>query len=112
MRRLEVARRARRDIDLILWTSHDRHGPRAADRYRRLIAEALSQLREDPARASSRSAGIGDLRLYALRVAGRAADPADRVGEPPHVVIYRFDDARVEIVRVLHEAMDLPGHLR
>ncbi len=112
MRALHVARRARRDIDLILWTSHDRHGARAAERYRRLIARALTDLREDPGRPSSRSAEVGDLRLYALRIAARGMPPTGRESDPPHVIAYRFDEARVEIVRILHEAMDLPAHLR
>ena len=30
---------------------------------------------------------------------------------PPHIVVFRFDDQMVEIVRLLHEAMDLPRHL-
>jgi len=111
VRTLEVARRARRDIDLILWTSHDRHGARAADRYRRLIAKAIEDLRADPGRPSSRATGIGDLRLYALAVAAQGMPPTSRVGDPPHVIVYRFDDRRVEIVRVLHGAMDLPTHL-
>ena len=34
---------------------------------------------------------------------------AERVRSPPHVVVYRFDEERVQIVRVLHEAMDLPN---
>ncbi|MDO8296772.1 MAG: type II toxin-antitoxin system RelE/ParE family toxin [Caulobacter sp.] len=106
-----MARHAQRDIDRILWTSADRHGPRAADRYRRLIARSLTDLRHDPARPSSRSAAFADLRLYALRVAARSLAPADKVRAAVHVVVYRFDDRQVEIVRVLHEAMDLPRWL-
>ncbi|ALL14426.1 type II toxin-antitoxin system RelE/ParE family toxin [Caulobacter henricii] len=112
MRRLEIARKARRDIDHLLWESQKLHGPRAAERYQRLISVAFSDLRSDPACPTSRPGEIGDLRLYALRVPARRLKGADRVSAPPHVVAYRFDDDRVMILRLLHEAMDLPDHLR
>lgn len=112
MRRLEIARNARRDIDHLLWESRELHGPRAAERYQRLISLAFKDLRSDPARPASRSGEIGDLRLYALRVPARRLKGADRVNAPPHLIAYRFDDDRVMILRLLHEAMDLPDHLR
>lgn len=68
MRRLEIARSARRDIDHLLWESRKLHGPRAAERYQRLIRLAFTDLCSDPTRPASRSGEIGDLRLYALRV--------------------------------------------
>lgn len=34
MRRLVIARKARRDIDHLLWESRQSHGPRAAERYK------------------------------------------------------------------------------
>lgn len=111
MRQLDVARNARRDIDKLLWDSHVRHGARAADRYRRLIDAALADLRHDPSRPTATRFETTTLWLYALRIASRRLAVTHRVGDPPHVVAYRFDEARVRIVRVLHEAMDLPRHL-
>jgi toxin ParE1/3/4 len=111
MRQLDVARNARRDIDMLLWESRMRHGPRAADRYRRLIDTALIDLRQDPSRPTASRFEGTDLWLYALRASARRLAAAHRVGDPPHVIAYRFDEERVRIVRVLHEAMDLPRHL-
>jgi len=112
MRRLFVAPRAQRDIDATLAESATRHGRHAARRYRRLIALAIEALHEQPDRPAARPAEIDDLRLYALRVATRQLGADDLVRSPPHVVVFRFDAQTVEIVRLLHEAMDLPDHLQ
>jgi toxin ParE1/3/4 len=111
MRRLDVARHARRDIDSLLWKSRSRHGVRAAERYRRLIDAAFADLRMDPARPAANPLEGTPLWLYALRHSARRLAAALRVHEPPHMIAYRFDDEHVLIVRVLHEAMDLPRHL-
>ncbi|ATC25878.1 type II toxin-antitoxin system RelE/ParE family toxin [Caulobacter vibrioides] len=111
MRRLEITRPARRDIDHLLWESRQRHGPQAAARYQRLIGSAFADLRSAPKRPTSASAEVGDLKLYALRIAARRLTGGQRVTKPSHVIVYRFDDERVTIVRLLHEAMDLPEHL-
>ena len=111
MRQLDVARNARRDIDMLLWESRSRHGARAADRYRRLINAAFADLREEPSRPSANRFEATELWLYALRSSARRLAAVDRVSDPPHVIAYRFDDERVRIIRVLHEAMDLPRHL-
>ena len=111
MRKLLVAPRAQRDIDAALTDSVARHGRNAARRYRRLIALAIEALHERPDRPAAHSAEVGDLRLYALRVAARQLVAHPPVRAPPHIVVFRFDDQMVEIVRLLHEAMDLPRHL-
>ena len=46
MRRLDVSVRAKREIDDILLTSEERHGPRTAQRYRELFA--FDELVADP----------------------------------------------------------------
>ncbi|MDB5437819.1 MAG: hypothetical protein JWM33_246 [Caulobacteraceae bacterium] len=112
MRRLVVAPIAARDIDRALIESLERHGAAAAGRYRRLIALAIRHLLHDPMRLASKSAEFGELRLYALRFASPELRGPDRVRSPAHLIVYRHDEARVEVVRFLHEAMDLPRHLR
>lgn len=111
MRKLLVAPRAQRDIDAALTESVARHGRNAARRYRQLIALAIEALHARPDRPAAHSADVGDLRLYALRVAARQLDASAPVRSPPHVVVFRFNDQTVEIVRLLHESMDLPRHL-
>jgi toxin ParE1/3/4 len=111
MRKLLVAPRAQRDIDAALNDSAERHGRSAARRYRRLITLAIQALHERPERPAARRIGAGDLRLYALRTAVRQLDLREPVRAPSHLVVFRFDEGLVEIVRLLHEAMDLPRHL-
>jgi plasmid stabilization system protein ParE len=36
----------------------------------------------------------------------------ERVAAPRHVVVYRFDDAKLEIVQILDDRMDIPRRLR
>ena len=111
MRKLLVAPRAQRDIDAALTDSVERHGRDAARRYRGLIALAIKALHSRPDRPAAHASGVGDLHLYALRVAARQLGGDQPVRSSPHVVVFRFDEQTVEIVRVLHEAMDLPNHL-
>ena len=111
MRRLIVAPRAQRDIDATLIDSETRHGRQAARRYRSLIALAIEALHEQPERPAAHAAEVDDIRLYALRTAARQLGPHSQVRSPSHVIAFRFDDHTVEIIRLLHEAMDLPRHL-
>lgn len=54
MRRLTVAPQAERDLHDILVYSEARFGPDAAERYRRLIDQALTELLRDPESAQGR----------------------------------------------------------
>ena len=113
MRRLDVSREADLEAEEILRHSEAQFGPAAADRYRLLIQSAYRDIAENPTRPGvSTLRGIpADLRLYPVRHSRHRIAPADRVGQPRHVVAFRFDDARVEIVHLLHESMDLPRRL-
>lgn len=110
-RALRVAPRAQSDIDRILGESAERHSLRAANRYRRLIALAIKELRQEPERIGTKPSGLGDLRLYPLRFAAGRLVGQEMVRAPPHILVYRFDAEELEIVRLLHQAMDLPQHL-
>jgi plasmid stabilization system protein ParE len=64
----------------------------------------LSRLSPTPLRTGSREAGIGRLRTdlkprYRSLKAGR------------HIIFYREIADGIEVIRILHEAMDLPDHL-
>ena len=62
-----------------------------------------------PERAGSRQIEGGRW-LYHLR-SSRGRLFGSGVRAPRHFLLYRHDDVRVELLRVLHDAMDLPARL-
>lgn len=114
MRDVALTPPAREALKAILRHSRQRFGPEARRRYRLLFEQAFQDLADDPERAGVRAAGARDasIRLYAVRHAQARVAAPDRVANPSHVIAFRFDDERVEIVRLLHERMDLPTRLR
>jgi toxin ParE1/3/4 len=113
LRRLEVARAAQLDIATILHWSRTEFGAEAAERYRKLLAAAITKLRSDPLPSSVRALPNLDveLRSYHLRHAAKLTTEAGRVRRPRHFIIFRADAEVLQIVRVLHESMDLPRRL-
>ncbi len=112
MKPLRIAPRARRDLEGLLAESEERFGSAIADRYRRLIAAALRDLRADPNRigVSARPDLPGDVRIYHLRHSRRS--PGTRgIRQPRHFLVYRETDAEIVLIRVLHDAMDLARHV-
>lgn len=100
---------ARADIVDILDWSATRFGADARGRYEHLIDLAVRQIAKEPSAVPSRerteiSAGLWAVHLRA--VAGR------EVGDPRHIVFYRFDSTTIRIVRVLRESRDLAAALR
>ena len=114
MRRLRVAPEAQRDIDGLLAFSEDRFGAAAADRYRNLIDTALRDLRADPDRPGVRAIDAfgRDLRSLHLNTLRSSAPAGQRVSRPRHLLVFRADDERLTLFRVLDDRMDLPAHLR
>lgn len=111
--RRRIARPARADIADILDRSVERFGPTARRRYERLIGAALVEITsEDEPLGSKPATGVGSgIRLYHLRNC-RLDAPVPRVGKPRHFVVYRRPEPDLVLVlRVLHEAMNLPDHL-
>jgi toxin ParE1/3/4 len=98
----------------ILATSFSRFGAATRTRYRALIERALTDLREDPARPGVKAMPEVEAPTcaYYLRHSRERVPAGQRIARPRHVVIFRQPDSEtVEIVRVLHDAMDLPHHL-
>ena len=104
---------ARRDVANALAQSEAQFGRAARRRYRLLLERALDDLARDPTRPGVRADAHlpPDHRLYPVRLSRARVAPADRVGHPRHVVVFRVDERGVEVLRLLHEAMDLPRHL-
>lgn len=108
-----VAPAARADIGDVLRYSTLRFGPAARQRYMALIGAAFEVIAEQPERIGShaRDELAPGLRSFHLRHA-RSQSTHDRVDRPRHIVFYRIGaDRVVEIVRLLHEAMELSRHL-
>ncbi len=113
MRRLDVSEEADFEAEDILHYSEMKFGAVAADRYRLLIQEAYRDLLSNPIRPGVKrlSGGPSDIYLYPIRLSRDRVARADRVSDPRHVIAFRYDDTRVEIVHLLHDAMDLPSRL-
>jgi plasmid stabilization system protein ParE len=110
---LRIARRAARDLDRLFASTEQRFGARVANRYRRLVVNALQDLLSDPARAGVRfredlPEGVG---LYHLRHSRLRSNPSDRIARPRHFVVFGMVDGELTVFRALHDAMDLARHL-
>ncbi|MBN9430526.1 MAG: type II toxin-antitoxin system RelE/ParE family toxin [Burkholderiales bacterium] len=113
MARYRVAPAARADIADALRHSRLRFGAAARQRYLALIGAAFEALAEDPHRIGSQARDelVPGLRSFHLHYA-RNRSRGDRVEQPRHIVFYRIGNDRVvDIVRLLHEAMEISQHL-
>lgn len=108
--RLVVAPAAEADFDEIIRTSVEAFGQKAAHRYRLLIQQSYADVLVRPARPQA-SGVPDDLRLYPIRLSRLGVPAPDRVAQPRHVLVYRHRGDSVEIVRILHERMDIPARL-
>lgn len=109
-RRWTVRLTATAEVDfqgILLWTA-DRFGKRQASVYAKTLSSALEALTAEPDIGGAKARDDIASGLYSLHVARRR-----RKGR--HFVIFRIhlqqDRQVIEILRILHEAMDLPSHL-
>lgn len=84
----------------------------AALRYRSLIIKAIETLANEPVQRTAKTHKdvSGGAWIYHLRHARQPTMPTVR--SPRHVIAYVFDAEVITILRVLHDAMDLPRHLQ
>ena len=111
--RYRLSSAAADDFVEILRSTEEGFGEQAADRYRALLKAALADLVEDPERAGSRVAVEvdPDARLYHLRHSRERVAGSMRVRTPRHFILYRrLGPDAIGVARLLHDAMDLPGH--
>lgn len=102
------------ELTYLLGWSEFHFGEDAADRYESLVSHAIRDLAEDPIRPGSKHRpDLGpDVYVYHLTHSRKRAEtPTGIVQRPRHFIVYRFDDEVLKIVRILHDAMDLPEHL-
>lgn len=113
MARFRLSRPAQADLAHILATSAERWGIEATHRYAAILAAAMRKVAADPDGPTTRgraelSKGI---RSFHIRHAF-PDDPNVKVRHPVHVLYYRaIRPGLIEIVRVLHERMELGRHV-
>ena len=115
MVRYRITEAAEADRTAILADSRREHGDEGRRRYSLLITAAVRAVAADPERAGAHPRPeLGDgLWTFHLATARRLVpDAVDRVRHPTHFVVYRTDGQTVWIVRILHDAMDLPRRIR
>ncbi|MBC3435853.1 type II toxin-antitoxin system RelE/ParE family toxin [Pseudomonas sp. BW16M2] len=110
---IRLSHAARNDISEILRFTQVQFGDAARRRYQGLLQAALRSISESPEQAGSCkrtevAAGLRSLHLMHCR----SVSTAGRVARPRHLILYRQQmDQVVEVVRVLHDAMELSKHL-
>ncbi|GAB3599292.1 type II toxin-antitoxin system RelE/ParE family toxin [Microbacterium tumbae] len=109
---LDLGEDAEADIDDVLEWSVFRFGESVRDGYQALIGATLASIARDPELAGSHDRhdlGRG-IRTVHLRTCRNEVSPAvRRIASPRHFVVYRHVGEVVQVVRLLHEAMDLPA---
>jgi toxin ParE1/3/4 len=95
------------DIDRILLRSAAEWGIPAAGRYHQLMLAVFAWVGMEPDSLASRPvARVAGFRVLPLRIGRRLVDPAFRVANPRHIVVYRVaGDGMVEIVGLVHDKM-------
>lgn len=110
--RVELGEQAEADIDDVLEWSVLRFGELVRDGYQALIGATLANIVSDPKLAGShdrQDLGRG-VRTVHLRICRNEVSPAvRRIASLRHFVVYRQTGEVVQIVRLLHEAMNIPA---
>ena len=103
--RIRLSEAAEQDfLAIVRWTAQS-FGPRQAATYRATLVAALTVLERGPDVPGAMARDEIQAGLRSLHVARQG-----RRGR--HFVLYRTaEPGTVEIVRILHDAMDLPGHV-
>jgi len=117
--RLRVAETAKIDIEDLLAWSEQRFGVAARQRYEALLARALLDVSEDVVRSGVRArpelgAGMFSYHLHfsRKRAVTHACQAVSEVHRRRHFLVWRSaEDRLVEILRLLHDAMELSRHL-
>lgn len=101
--RLLLSDIAKADIREILRSTRAQFGPLQVPKYRALLSEARKRLRENPGLGHHREGLPPDWRLFHISQRGRPAR---------HFILYVVNGAenRIDVLRVLHDAMDIPQH--
>ena len=102
---VRLAEKAEHDLlDALVWTTHQ-FGALQADDYLQTLTLALEALTDGPNIVGSKVRDDIELGIRTLHVA--------RLGRKGrHLVVFRFADGQViDVIRLLHDSMDLAKHL-
>ena len=105
---------ATEDVVAILALTEREFGEQARLRYQNLLRVSARELRADPARFGvvHRPELFDGARTFHLRHCREsAAKEGEKVKRPRHLYLFRVAGQTVEIVRVLHDRMDLARHV-
>jgi len=115
MPQYRISAAARTDIVDILRLSQTQFGDQARQRYQALILAALHDIAGVPTRIGSHDCDeiAPGLRSYHLIYSRQQAKNLQgTVKNPRHIVFYRVaNDDVIEVIRLLHDAMDVQLHL-
>ncbi|MFK3789519.1 type II toxin-antitoxin system RelE/ParE family toxin [Pseudomonas piscis] len=116
MARYRIADTARSDIVDALRFSQKHFGEQARIRYQDLLLGALQDLAAAPLRLGSheRNELARGLRSYhLLHSRRRSQGQSSLVKRPRHILFYRvIDNDLIEVIRLLHDAMDAQSQLQ
>ncbi|MFT4297213.1 MAG: type II toxin-antitoxin system RelE/ParE family toxin [Micropruina sp.] len=114
MGRYRLSAAAQSDVAGILAWSQEQFGESARKRYQALLSAALRDVAAQPE-------GIGAIRrpelgddfvTWHLRLSrNHVPSTVGTVQRPRHLLVYRHVESVVEVVRVLHDSMELSRHL-
>lgn len=115
MPRIRISPAAEQDIESILSWTRRTFGEPAQQRYEALLFQAISDILDVPDLLGdqSRDEILSSLRTYHLSLSRRKVPGTARhVRNPRHFIIFRRESEQiVEIVRILHDSMDLESNL-
>lgn len=97
MAKIKISREARADLKDIFEYTHQTWGRAQADKYIGMIESACHFLARNPSAGRSQEQLVSNLKSYP-------------VGK--HNVFYRDKQNTIEIVRVLHQAMEASRHIK
>lgn len=106
-----IADTAQQDLVACLSWTLKHFGEDAMERYESLLFHAFKNLLHDPIPHGSKYFE-NSIYLFHIRFCkDDVSPPAQRVKRPRHFIAYRFSDQNLEILRILHDSMDIESHL-